>query len=45
MKQTDTNRNQLAKISLYPETLKKIERTLPEGMSITKYINQLLMEE
>ena len=45
MKQTDNTRNKQAKVNLYPDTLKKLEASLPEGVSLTQYINQLLMEK
>lgn len=44
MNKTENARNKQAKVNIYPDTLKKLEASLPEGISLTQYINQLLME-
>ena len=43
--QNDTKRHyrNLAKVSLSEPVLRKLEANLPEGMSLTKYVNQLLL--
>ena len=44
MNKTEYARKRQAKVNIYPDTLKKLEASLPQGVSLTQYINQLLME-
>ena len=42
---TERSYRNLPKVSLSEPVLRKLEANLPEGMSLTKYVNQLLMSK
>ena len=44
IKDTKSHYRNLPKVGLSDPVLRKLEANLPEGISLTKYVNQLLME-